>query len=93
MREKNVPGTVGGFLHNSYSRLTKILGANHLGGEQASVEMRLEARLPRAEFALLPGHRQAHGTPHRQYLSGRKFVGGYHVQSHLTRCGRQLRRS
>jgi hypothetical protein len=46
--EKKVKSTAGGFSHNSYSSLTKVLGAGHFGGEQAPLQMRLQARLSSA---------------------------------------------
>lgn len=54
MMEKKVKGTAGSVPHNSDGGLTKIFGAGHLDGEQAPVQMRLQARLPSAERAFLP---------------------------------------
>ena len=91
--EKKVKSTAGSFPYNSYSGLTKVLGAGHFGGEQASIQMRLQARLPSTKGAFLPRFRQAHRAPHGQYLSRRKFFGDYHVLSDLAGLSRQLRRA
>jgi hypothetical protein len=62
--KKKVQCTAGSFSHNSYSGLTKVLGASHFGGEQAPIQMRLQARLSGAKGAFLPRFRQAHRAPH-----------------------------
>jgi hypothetical protein len=81
--EKKAKGTAGSFPHNSQSGLTKILGVRHSGGEQAPVQMRLQARLPSAKHAFLPRFSSAQRATHSQYLSGREFFRDYHrvVQS------------
>lgn len=62
--EKKVKSTAGGFPHDADSGLPKVLGAGHFGGEQASIQMRLQARLSSAKGAFLPRFRQAHRAPH-----------------------------
>jgi len=62
--KKKIKSTAGGFSDNSYSSLTKVLGARHFGGEQASIQVRLQARLSSAKGAFLPRFGQAHRAPH-----------------------------
>jgi hypothetical protein len=50
--EKKVKSTAGGFSHDAHSGLPKVLRAGHFGGEQASIQMRLQARLSSAKDSL-----------------------------------------
>ena len=68
LREKYAKSAVSSVLHNSHNGLTKILGVSHFGGERASIQVRLYARLAGAERAFFPGKGQAHRATHSQYL-------------------------
>lgn len=62
-------------LQQASYRLAGALGTGKLAGRHFPIEMRLDRRMPGAEFASFFRLGFAHRTTHRQYLSQREFAG------------------